>query len=88
MFLGITDPHPDPFVIGTDPSIRIRPKISRIPNTGYPDETKPEQSYRYLQYSVQYLNLFRLLDLEGVDLPASAPEVPPPPPHFRFSQNN
>jgi hypothetical protein len=49
------------------------------------NETKPDQ---YLQYSVQYLNLFRLLDLEGVDLPASAPEVPPPPPHFRFSQNN
>ena len=32
--------------------------------------------------------MFRLLDLEGVDLPTSAPEVPPPPPHFRFSQTN
>jgi hypothetical protein len=27
----------------------------------------------------------RLLDLEGVDLPESAPTVPPPPPDFNFA---
>ena len=27
-----------------------------------------------------YIFMCRLLDLEGVDLPTSAPEVPPPPP--------
>jgi hypothetical protein len=26
---------PDPLVRGTDPRIRIRTKMSRIPNTGY-----------------------------------------------------
>ncbi len=31
MFLGIPDPHPDPFVRGTDPRIRIRTNMSRIP---------------------------------------------------------
>jgi hypothetical protein len=31
MFLGLTDPH----VTGTDPRIRIRTKMSRIPDTGY-----------------------------------------------------
>jgi hypothetical protein len=37
-FLGIPDPHPDPLVRGTDPTIRIRirsrTKISRIANNG------------------------------------------------------
>ena len=35
MFLGLPDPHPDPLVRGTDPrvQIRIRSKMSRIPNT-------------------------------------------------------
>jgi hypothetical protein len=28
------DPDPDPLVRGTDPGIRIRTKMSRIPNTG------------------------------------------------------
>jgi hypothetical protein len=33
--LGLTDTHPDPLVRGTaDSSIRIRTKMSRIPNTG------------------------------------------------------
>ncbi len=31
--LGLPDPHPDPFGIGTDPRIRIRTKMSRIRNT-------------------------------------------------------
>ncbi len=38
MFLGLTDPHPDPLVRGTDPRIRIRirirTKMSLIPNNG------------------------------------------------------
>ncbi len=34
MFLGLPDPHPDQLVRGTDPRIRIRTKMSRIPNTG------------------------------------------------------
>jgi hypothetical protein len=38
MILGLPDPHSDPLVRGTDPRIRIRirirTKISRIPNTG------------------------------------------------------
>ncbi len=34
MFLGLPDLHPDPIVRGTDPWIRIRTKMSRIPNTG------------------------------------------------------
>ena len=29
----------------------------------------------------------RLLDLEGIPIPTSAPVIPPPPPHFNFSQN-
>jgi hypothetical protein len=29
------DPDPDPLVRGTDLRIRIRTKMSRIPNTGY-----------------------------------------------------
>ncbi len=32
MFLGLPDPHPDPLVKGTDPRIRIRTKMWRIPN--------------------------------------------------------
>ncbi len=32
-FLGLPDPHADPLVEGTDPSIRIRTKMSRIHNT-------------------------------------------------------
>jgi len=32
MFWGFQEP--DPFVRGMDPGIRIRPKMSRIPNTG------------------------------------------------------
>jgi len=31
--LALSDPHPDLLVRGTDPRIRIRTKISRIPNT-------------------------------------------------------
>jgi hypothetical protein len=27
MFMGLQDPHPDPFVRGTDPRIRIRIRI-------------------------------------------------------------
>ncbi len=50
--LGIPDPHPDPFVSGTDPRIRIRNKISWIPNAGYPDETKPEQYLNSTVYSI------------------------------------
>jgi hypothetical protein len=34
VFLGLPDPHPDLLVRGTDPRIRIRTKMSRIPNTG------------------------------------------------------
>jgi hypothetical protein len=30
-------PEPDPLVRGTDPGIRIRTKILRIPNTGVPE---------------------------------------------------
>jgi hypothetical protein len=33
MFLDLTDPHPDPLVRDTDQRIRIRNKMSRIPNT-------------------------------------------------------
>ncbi len=33
MFLGLHDPHPDPWVRVTDPRIRIRTKMSRIRNT-------------------------------------------------------
>ncbi len=33
MFLGIPDPHPDLLVRGTDSRIRIRTKMSRIPDT-------------------------------------------------------
>ena len=29
------DPDPDPLVRGTDPGIRIRTKMSRIPNNDY-----------------------------------------------------
>ena len=29
----------------------------------------------------------RLLDLEGVDLPATPPAIPPPPPNLNFSCN-
>jgi hypothetical protein len=35
MFLGLSDPYPDPLVRGTDPRIRIRTKMSRIPNTAF-----------------------------------------------------
>jgi hypothetical protein len=34
MFLGLPDSYPDPLVRGTDPWIRIRTKISGIPNIG------------------------------------------------------
>jgi hypothetical protein len=34
MFLGLSDPHPDRKDRGTEPSIRIRTKMSRIHNTG------------------------------------------------------
>ena len=30
----------------------------------------------------------RLLELEGLELPAKAPKIPPPPPHLNFSQNS
>jgi hypothetical protein len=33
MFLGLTETDPDPLVRGMDPGIRIRTKMSRIPNT-------------------------------------------------------
>jgi hypothetical protein len=33
MFWGLPDPHPDLFVRGTDPRIRISTKISRIHKT-------------------------------------------------------
>ncbi len=33
MVLGLPDPHPDPSVRGTDPRIRIRFEMSRLPNT-------------------------------------------------------
>jgi hypothetical protein len=68
MFLGI--PDPDPLVRGTDPGIRIRTKMSRIPNTArkslgrnpcswYPPLTPPANSARI---SVAYLGgLSRIL---------------------------
>ncbi len=33
MLLGLPDPHPDPLVRDTDPKIRIRSKMPRVPNT-------------------------------------------------------
>ncbi len=35
MFLGLPDPHPGSLVRDTDPRIRIRTKMSRVPNTVY-----------------------------------------------------
>ncbi len=36
MFWGVPDPYPDPLVRGTNPRIRIRSNMSRVPNTGPP----------------------------------------------------
>ncbi len=57
MFLGIPDPHPDPLVNGTAPRIRIRirTKMSRIPNTApsapeYPGHHK----VKFLNFSLYW----------------------------------
>ena len=45
----------------------------------------------YLKEKEILLNMevkLRLLDLEGMELPASAPVIPPPPPNLNFSLNN
>ena len=45
----------------------------------------------YLKEKEILLNMevkLRLLDLEGVDIPSSAPEIPPPPPNLNFALNN
>jgi hypothetical protein len=45
MFLGLPDPHPDPLVRGTDPRIRIRTKMSRIP---YPTKNASVNVSRFI----------------------------------------
>jgi hypothetical protein len=49
-----SDPEldPDPLVRGTDPGIRIRTKISRIPNTTNFRKT-------LIFYNIQYLMIYR-----------------------------
>jgi hypothetical protein len=49
MFLGLPDPHPDPFVRGTDPRIRIRirTKMSRIPSTRHQFDAEPGPTFHF-----------------------------------------
>jgi hypothetical protein len=51
MLLGLPDPHPDPFVRGTDPRIRIRirirTKMSRIPSTRNHFDAEPGPTFHF-----------------------------------------
>jgi hypothetical protein len=55
MFLGLSDPHPDPLDRGTDAGIqiRIRSKISRIPNTALKLFPLRKSCYRLRVYIVR-----------------------------------
>ena len=49
---------------------------------------RPMNSPDYVKEKNTLLNMeikLRLLDLEGVDLPKTAPAIPPPPPDFNFA---